>query len=145
MERDNYLKNDQSMRYKYNSITKNSNNIPEIDIKASGGKSEPFCINLTTDETVYEQNKCIKTLSLLQVLCKTYKKDMIFAHSMLNLLERLEDEVNSLFKQNTRLETKKRHYKKMARNYKAMFKSAVADERRENETRLKEHQQIISE
>ena len=144
MERDNYFKNDQSLRYKFNSITKRSNNIPEIDNKASGGKSELFCINLTTDETIQEQNKCFKTLSLLQVLCKTYKKDMIFAHSMLNLMEKLEEEVTSLFKQTARLETKKKHYKKMARNYKAMSKSAVAEERRDNETRLNEHLQIIT-
>ena len=64
---------------------------------------------------------------------------MIFAHSMLNLMEKLEEEVTSLFKQTTRLETKKKHYKKMARNYKAMSKSAVAEERRDNETRLNEH------
>lgn len=31
-------------------------------------------------------NRCLKAISLLQVLCKTYKKDSVFAQSLLNIL-----------------------------------------------------------
>ena len=53
----------------------------------------------------------------MQVLCKTYKKDAIFAGSLVKLLARLEDEVVAERARLERTEEKKRRYKQLARQF----------------------------
>ena len=67
-----------------------------------------------------------KQLSLCQVLCKTYKRDTIFAGSMTNVLQKLEDELGKLHYAVRKTDEKKRHYKQMARQFHQDFQNQLA-------------------
>lgn len=69
----------------------------------NGGADEP------------SRSTCLKQLSLIQVLCKTYKKDTIFMGGLTKLLTRLEDELCAERARFERTEERKSHYKKLAR------------------------------
>ena len=53
----------------------------------------------------------LKQLSLIQVLCKTYKRDTIFAGSLTKLLLKLEDEIVRSIAKQEKMEEKKANYK----------------------------------
>ena len=60
-------------------------------------------------------------MSLVQVLCKTYKRDPMFASSLLNLLQKLEDEIVKDRVKYEKSEEKKASYKQMARSLNSQY------------------------
>ena len=62
-----------------------------------------------------QQSPALKHLSLIQVLCKTYKRDEIFAQSLTKLLAGLEDEMVKERARYERMEERKKSYKQFAR------------------------------
>ena len=54
-------------------------------------------------------------LDLIQVLCKTYKRDTIFASSVVKLLQKLEDQMNQERIRTDKLEARKKEYKMLVR------------------------------
>jgi hypothetical protein len=98
---------------------------------------------LDNSESGLFSDKILKTSSLLQVLCKTYKKDPIFGNSMLNLLEKLEQDAQELICKAAKSAQKKKHYKKVARNFKTDFKQMFQEEQTAYEMRLQEQQALI--
>ena len=75
----------------------------------------------------------LKQLSLIQVLCKTYKKDTIFAGSLTKLLGRLEDEMVRERARYERAEERKKMYKQLARKLHYETESKLLAERDEFE------------
>ena len=86
-----------------------------------------------------------KQLSLCQVLCKTYKRDLVFAGSMSNLLFKMETQLFSLSGNLTKLDDKKRNYKQAARQFHSEFQNQITKERQEFEEKSAEMQKIIQE
>ena len=56
-----------------------------------------------------------KTVGLVQILCKTYKKDTIFAGSLIKLLSKLDEDISKMQSRMTKEQEKKANYKKIAR------------------------------
>ena len=54
-------------------------------------------------------------MGLLQVLCKTYKKDTIFAASLIKLLAKLDEDLVKMQSKMSKIDEKKASYKKMAK------------------------------
>lgn len=65
----------------------------------------------------------LKQLSLIQVLCKTYKRDTIFAGSLTKLLLKLEDEIVRSIAKQEKMEDKKSNYKQLARHFHSEFQT----------------------
>ena len=55
------------------------------------------------------------------MLCKTYKRDEIFADSMIKLLTRLEDELVKEQAKLEKIDEKKKNYKQLARGLNGEF------------------------
>ena len=77
------------------------------------------------------KNACLKQLSLVQVLCKTYKRDPMFATSLLNLLQKLEDEIVKDRAKFEKSEEKKASYKQLARSINSQFLTKIEQERKD--------------
>ena len=86
-----------------------------------------------------------KQLSLCQVLCKTYKRDTIFAGSMTNVLQKIEDELGKLQYTVQKSDEKKRHYKHVARQFHQDFQNQLAKERKEFEEKSAQMTEVINE
>ena len=67
------------------------------------------------------------------VLCKTYKKDQIFASSISKLLVKLEDELISERAKLEKTEEKKKSYKHLARQFHGDGQNALMQQRHEFE------------
>lgn len=74
-----------------------------------------------------------KQLTLIQVLCKTYKRDTIFAGSLTKLLQKLEDELVRERAKLEKTEEKKKMYKSLARQFHSDFQSKVTHQHQEFE------------
>ena len=77
----------------------------------------------------------LKQLSLCQVLCRTYKRDLVFAGTMSNLLLKMEHQLASLSANMAKMDEKKRNYKQAARQFHKEFQNQIGKERLEFEER----------
>ena len=68
------------------------------------------------------------------MLCKTYKRDTIFAGSLTKLLQRLEDELVRDRAKLEKTEEKKKMYKRLARQFHTDFQNQVSFQHQEFES-----------